>query len=85
LLDLAGGFLHQGDLLALAGAAMAGLEVAQQALLVGLGDRVAVGVFAHASGAQLLQQRLGGFFEFIGELGNSGAGHVDTFLHPTQA
>jgi hypothetical protein len=40
LLDLAGGFLHQRDLLALGrGGAVAGLEVTQQLLLVGVRER----------------------------------------------
>ena len=41
LLDLAGGLLHQGDLLAFArGGAVAGLQVAEQLLLVGVAERV---------------------------------------------
>jgi hypothetical protein len=52
LLDLAGGLLHQGDLLALGrGGAVAGLEVAQQLLLVGLGQRIGRRGLGHACAA----------------------------------
>ena len=60
LLDLAGGFLHQGDLLALGGGrAMAGLEVAEQLLLVGFAERIGRGRLGHARAAKLLKQRVG--------------------------
>ncbi|MCY1531381.1 hypothetical protein D9M68_666050 [compost metagenome] len=58
LLDFAGRFLDQRDFLAFtARGAMAGLEVAQQLLLVRLGDRVGSRVFGHPGRGELLQQR----------------------------
>jgi hypothetical protein len=53
-------FLHQGDLLALGRSrAVAGLQVAQELLLVGFAQGVRGGCLGHACTAQLLKQRVG--------------------------
>ena len=68
LLDFGGGFFGQGDLLALTrGGAVAGLQVAQQALLVVFGNRVGTRPLFHAGAGQLLQQQGGRFVQFGGE------------------
>jgi hypothetical protein len=77
LLDFGGGLFGQGNLLALTCArAMAGLQVGQQLLLVNLAQGVRRRRFGNTCRAQLLKQGFGGFFEFSGELGDSGTGHI---------
>ena len=77
LLDLAGGFLHQRDLLALRrGGAVAGMQIVEQAVLVGIGQRVGRDRFGHPGRLQLLKQRGGRFLEFVGKLGDSRTGHL---------
>jgi hypothetical protein len=76
LLDLGGGFLHQGDLFAVArSGAVAGLQVGEQLLLVDLGEPVGSAGLGHACGAQLVEQDGRGFLEFGGELCNGITGH----------
>jgi len=68
LLDLAGRFFGEGDFVALgAGRAVAGLQKAQQPLLVGLCQRIAAGQLAHPGRSQLLQHDVGGPVQFSGK------------------
>ena len=77
LLDLAGRLLRQRDLLALGlGRAVAGLQEAEQALLVGLGQRVGGGRLGHACALELVKQGFGSLLEFVRELGDGGTGHM---------
>ena len=55
---------------------MTRLQIAQQLLLVRVVQRVAVRAFDDARRSQLIEQDIGGFFEFVRELGNSGTGHI---------
>ena len=57
-----------GYLQASHGTATAGLQVAQELLLVGFAQRVARRGLGHTGAAQLLEQRVGGLFELGCEL-----------------
>ncbi|MNV50862.1 hypothetical protein D3C71_1428910 [compost metagenome] len=77
LLDLAGGLLHQRDLLAVGRSrAVAGLQISKQLLLVRLGQRVGRGGLAHARSFELVEQGFRRFFEFGCKLGDSITGHM---------
>ena len=77
LLDLAGRLLDQRDLLALGlDRAVAGLQEAEQALLVGLGERIGRRGLGHACALELVKQGFGSLLEFVRELGDGGAGHM---------
>ena len=78
LLDFGGGFLHQRDFFALGrGRAMAGLQVAQQFLLVRLGQRIIGLGLGNPGTGQLLDQGGGGFIQLSCELRDgSGTGHI---------
>jgi len=81
LLDLGRRLLRQRDLLALgAGGAVRGTQELQQALLVGLGQRVVERLLGDAGRMQLLQQGRGRAVELESELGDGGHGHVAVFL-----
>ena len=82
LLDLGGRLLGQRDLLALGvDRAVAGLQEAEQALLVGLGERVGDGSLGHARALELVKQDFGRLLELVRELGDSGTGHI-AFVPP---
>jgi hypothetical protein len=53
-----------------------GLQVAEQALLVSLGERVGGGRLGHACALELVKQGFGSLLEFVRELGDSGTGHI---------
>ncbi|MNV66394.1 hypothetical protein D3C71_1591450 [compost metagenome] len=77
LLDFARRLFRQCDFLAVSSAcAMAGLQVREQFLFIGLGQRIRSRGLGNTGKAQLLQQGFGGFFEFGSKLGNSVTRHI---------
>ena len=84
LFDFSGRFFDQGDLLALrAGGAMAGLQIAQEFLLVCI-RQVVVGLrLGDTRAGQLLDQGRGGFIEFSCEFSDGGGtGHNWVSVRP---
>ena len=55
---------------------MAGLQMAQELLLVALGQHIAGRRFGDACCFELVKQGVGGFFEFAGKLGYGRTGHL---------
>jgi hypothetical protein len=60
--------------------AVRGAQEVEQALLVGLGERVVGRLLGHAGRLQLLEQRRRRAIELRGELGDGGHGHGAMFL-----
>src|SRR3990167_3277873 len=77
LLDLAGGLGNQGDLLAIPlGNPVAGLQMGQKLLLIGLGQGIRRGGFDLSRRLELVKQDFRGFLEFAGKLVDSITGHI---------
>ena len=77
LLDFTGGLFHQRDFFPVVNRhAMAGLQMRQQFLLVGLGQCIGGRTLGDTGRLELFKQCFGGFLEFAGELGDSNTGHM---------
>ena len=77
LLDFSGLLLDQRNFLALRrGCAMAALQEIQQAVLIRVGQDIGNRGLGDSGRLQLLKQRVGRFFEFIGKLGYGRTGHL---------
>ena len=78
LLDFRGRFFDQRDLFAISGdSAMAGVQIAEQLLLVGFRQRIAGLRLGNAGAGQLLDQGSGRFIQFSCEFSDgSNTGHI---------